>query len=560
LNQSGETMFHWTEDGSRLEFPVSVLSGHLVARLRLARFADGPAEMTLWAGGRVIEKWTQPPMGWRVRTIELGEIGGPLSLRFRSTSAGDESLGVALDWVEVSGASLVLPRAFLLPGLGVLLLGVPLVLLVLRGRLFALCAGAGIGVLAAFSLVVDRLGGLVALATAGPALVLVVIVIVVLGRTLGGQGLGVPVAAATVGLVALCHPFYYYPDVDTHARYLAAMRSEPRLAWDPTDYQVRVGAWTRQIGERKIAFPYSPVFHLLAWPAAMILGETLAVKSLAVTAVAVSLLLLRPMALTLGLSKGPALLMQLGAALLPVTSSRLTLALYPALLGQCLEVLLLFTLMRRLSAGTGPGRFGLILVMIVAQAGYTGSLINTAALSALVLLIEWLWGDRRLALDLLGAYLLSTALVVLSLYARFLPVLWREILPRIRESRGGGAGGLEDAGQRLYYFFGVVPLLALFGLWKMKKRPSARVMTAAMAAGVSLLLLRQVFPTLLRDAKEVELLVAPMAAGAAGGLSWLWEKGHLGRGIAVASGFLFLYWGCARGVAFYAERFLAVGR
>src|SRR5713101_2675730 len=35
LTGRGETMFRWAADGSRLEVPVSVAGGHLVARVRL---------------------------------------------------------------------------------------------------------------------------------------------------------------------------------------------------------------------------------------------------------------------------------------------------------------------------------------------------------------------------------------------------------------------------------------------------------------------------------------------------------------------------------------------
>ena len=45
LTGSGETMFRWAADGSRLEVPVSVTSGRLRARVRLARFAGTPAEV-----------------------------------------------------------------------------------------------------------------------------------------------------------------------------------------------------------------------------------------------------------------------------------------------------------------------------------------------------------------------------------------------------------------------------------------------------------------------------------------------------------------------------------
>src|SRR4029450_8929942 len=43
-------------------------------------------------------------------------------------------------------------------------------------------------------------------------------------------------AVVVTALVALAHPFYYYPDVDTHARSLAEARADPGLPVEPGDY------------------------------------------------------------------------------------------------------------------------------------------------------------------------------------------------------------------------------------------------------------------------------------------------------------------------------------
>src|SRR5207249_7744953 len=107
----------------------------------------------------------------------------------------------------------------------------------------------------------------------------------------GPRALVVPAAGLAVALTALSHPFYYYPDVDTHARYLAAARADPYLLLDPREYQDRTGAWTREIAGRRVAFPYSPVFHVAAWPLAVVFGEVTAIKTVAVLAVALTLLL-----------------------------------------------------------------------------------------------------------------------------------------------------------------------------------------------------------------------------------------------------------------------------
>src|SRR5437773_858091 len=94
LRGSGETMIRWTLDGSRLELPVRVVSGSLVARLRLARFAPGRADVAVLVGGQVRDRWTQPSQGWSVREAPLDEARGPLALTFRSQSDDGDGLGM----------------------------------------------------------------------------------------------------------------------------------------------------------------------------------------------------------------------------------------------------------------------------------------------------------------------------------------------------------------------------------------------------------------------------------------------------------------------------------
>src|SRR4029079_10547709 len=97
LTGSGETMFRWAEDGSRIELPLSVHSGHLTARLRLARFAASPTEVTLESGGQAVDRWVPRPLGWRVREIDLGDLRGPLTLTFRAAGAPGDPTAVAVD-------------------------------------------------------------------------------------------------------------------------------------------------------------------------------------------------------------------------------------------------------------------------------------------------------------------------------------------------------------------------------------------------------------------------------------------------------------------------------
>jgi hypothetical protein len=581
LHGSGETQFRWTLDGARLQLPFTAAAARAEARLRVARFAAGPADVTLLAGERVAARWRQPPRGWRVERVDLGPLHGPLLLQFRSQSADGTELGVALDWVELRGVESLRPSGAVMAGLLALLLGVPLLAGLVAGRLDAtLWAGAALAGSATGAVALDRFGGLLALSTCGPPLLLVLALLAVLALGLSRAwpeqlqpwrgAYAVSAAFAVVALAALSHPFFHYPDVDTHARFVAALREDPALLFDASAYQARTGAWTREVAGQRVAFPYSPVFHLLALPLAALWDDVRAVKALAVLAAAATVLLAHAMARAVGLTSAAARGAQALLALLPVMASRLTLALYPALLGQALEAALLVHLMRRLSQLVGArdaaAAFG---ILLLTQIAYTGSLINAAALVAALAVADAVRGEWRRAARLLGAWALAAALVVAALYVPFLPVLWQQVLPHLHAVPGEAPVAatplslLRLMAARLNVFYGfVLPPLAALGLYALRRADpfARRVLACALAAAAALLVLRFVAPSLFRDAKEVELMAAPVAVAAVAALAAWWRRGGAVRVAALALGTWTVAWGAWRAVEFYAARFLSVGR
>lgn len=566
---SGETTFHWTLDGSRLEFPFDVRSGRPVLRLRLARFSDTPAAVHVRLEDREVDAWTQGPRAWSVREIDLGEHRGPLRFQFRSES-GDE-LGLALDWAEIRGAKALVPRGDVLRRVGLLLLLLPplAALALFRRAAFAALAllllGLGVG------LIVDPLGALMAFAQGSGSALLVVLMLALLVRLLrrawpevelGATAVAPALIGATAAVLLLSHPFFYYPDVTTHTRFLAALRADPYLAWDPADYQKSSGTWAmREIAGHRVAFPYSPAFHLLALPIVPLVGETQAVKAAAAFALGTSLLLVHLLARAALLTPAFAGLAALLLASFPVTASRLTLALFPALLGQAMDLLLAVHLARRYLLLSGARDAGwLFFFLFLAQAAYTGSLFNTALLVAFFAGWELLAGDRSKARRLLGAYAASVLLVLALQYARFLPVLFREVLPHA----AGSAAIRPQSGPmgRFVLFYGwLAPALALLGFNGVARAPRhvRRLLASLLGAGATLLVLRFAVPGVFRDAKEIELLAPTLAVLAAAGLSALGGRGRIGRVAAVALGLALVGWGALSGAATYAQRFIAVG-
>jgi len=246
--------------------------------------------------------------------------------------------------------------------------------------------------------------------------------------------------------------------------------------------------------------------------------------------------------------------------LLPVSASRLTLALYPALFAQALELCLVVFLSRRLPLDRVRTAFALLCAV---QLAYTGSLLSVAVVVACVTTWELARRETRSAARLAIAWAGAVALVVAVQYARFLPVLWRDVLPHAGAPAGDvGGSAVGSALARLAIFFDHVhPVLALFGAVLLgTATPARRVLRATLLSGLALLALRYLLPALFRDAKEVELLAAPVAVAMAAAWTWLWGRGRLGRAAVLASFAWVALWGASRAYALYTERFVAVDR
>ena len=369
---------------------------------------------------------------------------------------------------------------------------------------------------------------------------------------------------AIAACVAFFHPFCYYPDVDTHVRFLQALRDNPSLLVDPTQPWQRRGDVTREIGGQKVPVPYAMVFHAAAWPLSPLLGDTGALKTVAVISAAAVVLLVHPLARAAALAPMWATLAQILAAVLPVLTSRLSLALYPTLFGLAWVTLLLVHLARRLTHldGARDGAAALTFILI-AEAAYTGSLLTVSALVLTLSAVLAVRGEWRRALRLGIGWAIATAILMATMYVGFLPTLWHGVLPYVFEGGGPAAPAVPDpvwtAGlRRLGIFYDAVyPVLALLGLIASRGMPPSarRVLACAVTVGGAILLLRYALPTALRDAKDVELLLAPMAVLSAAGLAVVWGQGRTGRALAVLAFVGALAWAAVRDWALYADRF-----
>ena len=408
--------------------------------------------------------------------------------------------------------------------------------------------------------------------------VLTVLVLVCLDRLMArawpdpaaghARAVAVPLLLAIAALVAFFHPFCYYPDVDTHGRFLQALRDNPSLLVDPTQPWQRRGDVTREIGGQKVPIPYAMVFHASAWPLSPLLGDPGALKTVAVISASAVVLLVHPLARAAALAPMWAMLAQVLAAVLPVLTSRLSLALYPTLFGLAWVTLLLVHLARRLTHldGARDGAAALTFVLI-AEAAYTGSLPTVSLLVLALSTVLAVRGEWRRALRLGIGWAIATAILMVTMYVGFLPTLWGGVLPYVFEGGGPAAAVTRDSAvpaalRRLGVFYDAVfPVLAALGLIASRGMPSSarRVLACAVTVGGAILVLRYVLPTALRDAKDVELLLAPVAVLSAAGLAVLWAQGRAGRALAILALTGGLLWAALRDMALYAHRFFAAG-
>lgn len=344
----------------------------------------------------------------------------------------------------------------------------------------------------------------------------------------GPHAFWIPAASVTLALVALSGPRYAHPDVQAHARCVLALGADPYLAFDPS-------------GPSEPGALRPSAVHLLAWPFVRVLGEVAAVRTVGVVAFGLSLLLVHALARGVGLGPHGGLLAQALAAVLPVHASRLTLALYPALLGETLELLLLVHLVRRFPHLDGARDAGAAAVFF-ALAGQIGSPWTVGALAGIFGLIEIVDGDRRRALRLLAALGLAMGVVIGARYGRFLlthgpGALVGWILAGA--SSASPAGGIPGAIDRLRAFYDLVyPLLLLPGLVALRGAPAhaRRLLAAALLGG---------------GVYDIEFVAAPVAVASAAGLRWLSGGGGWRRGAALAAGLVAAAWGVSRALELY---------
>lgn len=227
------------------------------------------------------------------------------------------------------------------------------------------------------------------------------------------------------------------------------------------------------------------------------------------------------------------------AAFLPPFASRVLLAMWPTMMAHVFEVLAIGAALLYLRAPASRKRLAILaLLTLAAFLTYISSLFNICLFLGCLGLIE-----RRRALALWSVLVATASLTVVLLYLPFTQLFVTEILPALVANPAvAGQGGAQAAGPlaalaRIPLFFGwAIPLLALAGLWLVRRNaaPETRSVLWAYALTVlALFMLRAFGGALFKDLKETTFMVTLIAILCAVTLDALARRGRHGMVAAV---------------------------
>jgi hypothetical protein len=547
---------HWSGPEGRMSLPLDV-EGPLTLSLRLARILPQAADVAIILSGRSVLRFScrGGAVIERAAAVEVGWT--PASAGLRVSSADDKGRALRLDWLrfDVGRLGRIRLRGFavLRPALLVLVLFV-----VLRSAGFGSAAGALlVAPWVATGLVLLRRDPWLAhrlLTWLPEALALLGFSLIGVCRALerrrllwaGDTRLVVAVAAAAFVLRAgiLNHPDYWYPDLHSHARLVEIVRA---AGWDffrqPAKYIWEQGIWVHQAYDQVFAMPYTPGFHLFF--ALLPIDRENVVTFMKLGAVAlcsVPMLALAILARHFGASPAGVVLL----ALVPAYGIRLVLALLAAIFGHAIDLTFLVWLARRLRAviHTRVWLVGTLLCTACCLAYVSSVVILPLFLSlvALLLLLEGRAERFRATACILSIGALGGLLAFVLYYRGFSAFIF-DMVQKVALGVSSGSDRevhplLQVLNTRSLTFFGpLVPVLALFGLWRLlREQPESRVFLGAWALTYMVLLFgRARFPDIFDHTHDV-LFVAPLLCLAAGDtLARLAQGGGWRRGLAAAA-------------------------
>ncbi len=614
--RDGRTRFHWTSTVASVVLPYRLSGDGFQLRARVRRHFVEPAQVRLIVEDRTVHDFSiqaDPTIPYRVESVPLGRLQGldPFRLAIQARSENPQPLGVAIDWIEIEhdGESRLAPLASMrwrAAALTLVALLAPWLLGSFRlgaahgiSALVAIAAGTAVHAVAAERVLREGMGTYAAVA-AGTVAILMLLrwrsPSTSLGSRLAPALAVVLLAGLAVRLALLLHPQFFYPDVRIHAVFARALARQGFVEFmrDFTTNQFRYSLGLQLEQGHWYAFPYPPAFYLLAGPLVRWLGYVpeVAVSVVAASLNATSALLVFGIGRRLGLGPRLALASAAVVPLLPLFTTRLSLAYFPAMAGQFMDAaVILYLLGRRRELDRPRVVLGLAALVGLAMLTYTQSIVNFALLFAVLLSLQFAF-DRaswRRHIGLAAAGALGAILSLAMFYGRYLPVFVDMqrgvpmqgeaiVLERIAQQEKArlAAGeeverdnddpftgadlnpvrGVRKALWRFWIFYGPFALAVAMGFLLLIERSDAEAARFALAWASVYVLLNLGSaglpgPNLLRYNKDLEIVAPLFCVCLALTGHWLWARARIaGAAYAVA----YVLWGVQRALAAFEAR------
>jgi hypothetical protein len=618
----GHTRFHWTLRDATVRLPVEARGSDLKLNLRYRRHFVEPAHVSLTVDGRLVgafEAVWEPAAPYRVVSFRLPLLAGAddFTLSLHAPSESERPLGLALDWLEVArdgpdaglaldatarwSALVVLGIAYLcvrLGGLG------PKASLAWAGLLALTLVVAAIVDVVATERVLRE--GLVAFTVVGAVAVLLVRwersrrLLAIEAGSWGGALVALTLVAMGVRLALLLHPRFFYPDVRVHAIFAWQLAHDGLVSFlqNFTANQFRHSLGLQLENGHWYAFPYPPAFYILCWPLLRFLHWRPEIAIATLGAAANSLETLIVFAIARRLVKNASLFASCAAAaavpVLPIFLARLTLAYFPAIVGQAVDSVVILYL---LVFGRELPRPRVVLTLgglvCLALLTYTQSLLNFGILLPLLLLLQIVFdrepGARRRQLGLFLAGVLGAGLAVVLFYGRYIPVFldMRQGVPmaeerivlekaararpvagqEVQRSDDPFAGpdvaplrGFAKAAWRLRIFYSWAAPLVIVGLLLLIRDTGGLTRRLVIAWALTYLLLNVGSgslpgPNLVRYNKDHEIVAPLFCVALACVAQWLWSWSRYGRALAALFGVGFWSLGAQRAYVYLTDKF-----
>ena len=615
--RDGLTRFHWTTPAASLSIPFRLSGDGFRLRTRVRRHLLEPAEVKLSAENRTVHVFSiqaDKKLPYRIESVPLPRLDGAEAFRLviQSSSENPRPLGVALDWLEIERAgsaritpptgmrwrgALIVVAAFALPWL---LGSLPLSIGHAGVTVVALALGTWVHPIASERVL--REGAAIYVAV---ALGTVVLLSVLRRRDASNSSLTPTVSAAlavvvlvglALRLAILLHPQFFYPDVRVHAAFARGLARQGVTAFmrDFTENQFRYSLGLQLENGHWYAFPYPPGFYLLAGPLVRWASYSpeVAVSVTAAAINAASALLVFGIARRLGLGPATSLGSAATVSVLPLFTTRLSLAYFPAMAGQFLDAaVILYVLARRRELGRPRVVITLALLIAVALLTYTQSVVNLGVILPGFLLLQLLLdrGSWRRHLAFAGAGALGALLAVAVFYARYVPVvadmsrgvpmqgesivlerIAQQERARIAADEPAETGvddpfvgpdvdlvrGLRKASSRLWIFYGPFSIAVGVGFLLLIKR-SEPELTRFLLVWASVYLFLNLGsaglpgPNLLRYNKDLEIVAPLFCVCLANAGEWLVRRS---RALGTAYGLGYLLWAAWRAHEAFSAR------